>query len=147
MGGLGTIGWQDTGARPRCGRGIFWAQRRAETVERASSAPRRGCERAGRPMHPEKQSREGEGGGQGVRDISCEGGKTGHASAQRLHARDSSYAEARALKVRWEAGLRTAGQKSEKGLQMPRGFPRRHCPLPATAECSILKNNKIFFFL
>lgn len=97
-------------------------------------------------MHPEKQSKEGEGGGQGVRDVSCDGGKTGHASAQRLHAQDSSYAEARALKVRWEAGLRTAGQKSEKGLQMPLGFPRRHCPLPATAECSILKNNKIFFF-
>lgn len=50
VGGLGTIGWQDTGARPMWERNIL-AQRRAETWKECSA---KRAAKDGRPMDPGK---------------------------------------------------------------------------------------------
>lgn len=65
-------------------RGIFWAQKGRDGGKRANSAPGgEELQRGGRRCILKNRAEKGEGGGQGVRDISCEGeGKTGHASAQ-----------------------------------------------------------------
>lgn len=75
-----------------------------ETVERASSAPRRGCERAGRPCVLRNRAEKGKEGAKEAETWSHVMGKTGRLGTQRLHAQDREHPEARMLKVRWRRG-------------------------------------------
>lgn len=140
-------GWQDTGARPRWERNILGTEKGRDGGKSKLGA-KEGCEAAGARCILENRAEKGKEAAKESETSRVREWEDRHASAQRLHARDSSYAGGKSAEGEVGGGAETAKQKSEKGLQMPRGFPRRHCP-PSLQQLSVpfLKNNKIFFFL